>query len=149
MIRRLRSWYGADPLQLLALVASFALTGYAAERLLAAEAKSVAIWFVGAVVAHDLLLFPLYALADRAAGRFARGAAVPWINHLRFPAVISGVLLLVWWPTIVRDPVAFDVASGRTDDPYSGRWLAITGVLFAASALVYAVRVRFRGKSTL
>lgn len=147
MIRRAVGWYGANPLHLLALLVSFALTGYAADRLLDAEPKSVAIWFVGSIIAHDLILFPLYALADWSAARVLTRRSVdtppgPWINHLRFPLVISGVLLLVWWPTIVRDPVAFETASGRTGDPYLERWLAITGALFAASAVTYAIRVR-------
>jgi len=28
--------------------------------------QSILVWFLGAVVLHDLVLFPLYALADRA-----------------------------------------------------------------------------------
>jgi len=27
--------------------------------------QSIAVWFLAAIIAHDLVLFPLYALADR------------------------------------------------------------------------------------
>ncbi|MGH3915780.1 MAG: hypothetical protein ACRDTC_20570 [Pseudonocardiaceae bacterium] len=146
MIRRITAWYGANPLHLLALIASFALTGYAAERLLAAQPVSVLIWFLGAAIGHDLILFPLYALADFSAARVltrrpADRPPGPWINYLRFPAVISGILLLVWFPLIARDPQEFEAAAGYTADPYLERWLAVTGILFGISALGYALRI--------
>src|SRR5260370_1191530 len=65
MIGRIRRWYGAHPLHLLALLAAFALAGYAAGAVVAAgKWKVVALWFLVAIVGHDLLLFPLYSLAD-------------------------------------------------------------------------------------
>ncbi|MGH3811620.1 MAG: hypothetical protein ACRDUV_04070, partial [Pseudonocardiaceae bacterium] len=66
----------------------------------------------------------------------------PWLNYLRVPAVVSGVLLLVWSPLILRLPTAayFD-ASGLSAQPYLSRWLAVTAVLFAISAVTLAVRV--------
>ena len=66
-MRRLLRWYGANPLHLLALLACFALAGYAAARLVSSRPLGVAVWFLGAVVGHDLLLMPLYSLADRSA----------------------------------------------------------------------------------
>src|SRR5690349_10107513 len=60
-----RRWYGASPLHLLALVAAFALAGYAVRAVIAAgQWRGFAEWFIVAIVAHDLLLFPLYSLAD-------------------------------------------------------------------------------------
>ncbi len=47
------------------LVASFALAGYGAVRLVPDEPVKVTVWFIGAVIGHDLILFPLYVLADR------------------------------------------------------------------------------------
>lgn len=60
-----RRWYGANPLHLLALLAAFALAGYAVRAVIAAgQWRGFAVWFLIAIVAHDLLLFPLYSLAD-------------------------------------------------------------------------------------
>ena len=66
-MRRFLSWYGAGPLNLLAMVACFALAGYAAAELLPNNAIGIPVWFIGAVLGHDLLLMPLYTLADRSA----------------------------------------------------------------------------------
>lgn len=147
ILRRVRA-YGANPLHLLVLLAALAVAGYAAVRLLDGPALRITGWFVAAAVAHDLLLFPLYALADAAGskaarrGRPARPASVPWINHVRFPAVVSGVLLLVWLPLILRLPAGYRGITGYTTDPYLGRWLLVTGALFLVSAVAYAVRLR-------
>ena len=78
--RRIRHWYGANPLHLLALLAAFALAGYAVRAVIAAgQFRGFAIWFAVAIVGHDLLLFPLYSLADvsvqRLLPRWARGPA--------------------------------------------------------------------------
>ncbi|MGH3889013.1 MAG: hypothetical protein ACRDSZ_21075, partial [Pseudonocardiaceae bacterium] len=100
-------------------------------------------------VVHDLALFPLYAGADAALVTLLRSrpalatvAGVGWLNHLRVPAVVSGMLLLVWSPLILRLPTAtyFD-ASGLSAQPYLPRWLAVTAALFAISAATLVVRV--------
>ncbi len=106
-MRRLTRWYGANPLHLLALLACFALAGYAATQLVRSRPESVAIWFVGAVVGHDLVLMPLYSIADWSVLAAVRHRApnlppVPWINYLRVPAGLSALLLLVWFPLILR-----------------------------------------------
>ena len=65
-----RRHYGAGPLHLLSLVACLAFAGYVATRILAGpEAIRILVWFAGAAVAHDLILWPLYAVADRGAVR--------------------------------------------------------------------------------
>ncbi|MEU5535645.1 hypothetical protein [Streptomyces sp. NPDC020362] len=140
-------WYGSGPLHLLVLIASFALTGYAMVRLFAVRAWEVAIWFVGAAVLHDLTLLPLYSLAGLSAlsvlrHRAGNGPSVPWINHLRVPAFLSGLLLLVRFPLVFRLAVPCPGDTGLSDSVYLGRWLAITGVLFAASAVAFAIRLR-------
>ncbi|WP_316781146.1 hypothetical protein [Streptomyces sasae] len=140
-------WYGSRPLHLLVLIASFALTGYAMVRLFAVQPWEVAIWFVGAAILHDLILLPLYSLADLSALTVLRHRAtdaptVPWINHLRVPAFLSGLLLLVWFPLVFRLAVPYPGDTGLPDSVYLGRWLAITGVLFAASAMTFAFRLR-------
>ncbi|MFB7509462.1 hypothetical protein [Streptomyces broussonetiae] len=140
-------WYGSGPLHLLVLIASFALTGYAMVRLFAVQPLAVALWFVGAAILHDLILLPLYSLADLSAlsvlrHRSAGGRTVPWINHLRVPAFLSGLLLLVWFPLVFRMAARYSGDTGLSDTVYLGRWLAITGALFAASAAAFALRLR-------
>ncbi len=167
----IRRWYGANPLHLLALLAAFALAGYAVRAVVdAGQWRGFAVWFVVAIVGHDLLLFPLYSLADLSVRRLLpkrlaapRGqpadtgdgpahAAVPAqmpppvppvINYLRVPAGFSALLLLVWFPLILGLSAArYHLASGLSTAPYLWRWLAVTGVLFAVSAICYALSLR-------
>ncbi|WP_055586723.1 hypothetical protein [Peterkaempfera griseoplana] len=140
-------WYGSGPLHLLVLIASFALTGYALVRLLAVRPVEVALWFVGAAILHDLILLPLYSLADLSAHAVLRHRAprMPqpqWINYLRVPAFLSGVLLLVWFPLVFALSTPYPGATGLSMDVYLGRWLAITAVLFVASAVAFALKLR-------
>jgi hypothetical protein len=222
-----RRWYGARPLHLLALLAAFALAGYAVRGVVAAgQWRGFALWFAVAIVGHDLLLFPLYSLADLSLrrllpGRPARrrhdsaprppgpaisspdvsspgspeipfsqtriydprpapasdsspggpspghsgpassdarqsssspadsssaysGPAGPAvINYVRVPGAFSLLLLLVWFPLILGlSARTYHRASGLVTSPYLGRWLAVTGVLFAASAASYALALR-------
>jgi hypothetical protein len=150
MFKRL---HGDDPLHLFAAIIAIALAGYAVSRVpLESDVWwKMLIWFVGAALGHDLVLYPLYALADSAAHvrlfRRARPlpavAGVPWINHLRVPVALSLLLLLVWWPLILQDaPGTYFAATGLLPDVYLGRWLGITGVFFLVAAVTYAVQVR-------
>lgn len=154
-----RRLYGESPLHLLLQLAAIGLAGYAASRVLAEGAPWLALltWFVGAAILHDLLFVPLYAVADVAAQRrlFRRhrplpaAAGVAWINHVRVPVAFSALLMLVWFPLILGGrEAAFTAATGLGTEVYLGRWLGVTGVLFAASALLYAVRVRRAGRVT-
>ena len=78
-----RRWYGANPLHLLALLAAFALAGYAVHAVLAAgEWTGFAEWFAVAIIGHDLLLFPLYSLADLSLRHLLPGG-----SHGRLPEV--------------------------------------------------------------
>jgi len=102
-----RRRYGSSPLHLLALIACFALSAYAALQVSGNPAVvRIGLWFLGAVIAHDLVLFPLYALADRClTGLRGRRPATPargTVNYLRVPALLSGLLLLVFFPLILR-----------------------------------------------
>ena len=82
MTSRIRHWYGANPLHLLALLAAFALAGYAVHAVIAAgQFRGFAIWFAVAIVGHDLLLFPLYSLADLSVQRL-----LPWTDAGPRPA---------------------------------------------------------------
>lgn len=139
--------YGAGPLHLLALLACFALTAAAVLRVADEPLRlRYLAWFVGAVVAHDLLLFPLYALLDRSGRALLRRRRTPTpaaVNYVRVPALLSGLLLLIFAPVIFRhSEQAYRNASGLNQDPYAVRWLLVTGVLFLVSAVLYALRGR-------
>jgi hypothetical protein len=147
-VRRLFRHYGAGPLHLLCLLACGALSGYAVTRIHAEGGwMRIAVWFVLALTLHDLVVWPLYTLADRTTLRIAhrhpeRLPRVPWINHIRAPAIISGVLLGISFPLIFRlSSGRYTATSGMSESPYLGRWLLVTGILFAGSAVIYAVRL--------
>ncbi len=142
-------WYGSNPLHLLALIGCFALAGYAGLRLFDARPLAVAVWLFGAVLAHDLMLFPLYALVDRSVQGVLRHRpvpipAVPWINYLRVPVLLSALLLLVYFPLILGYPPGYALITGMPLSVYFERWLLVTGVLFAISAVAFAVSLRRR-----
>lgn len=155
---RFKNSYGSGPLLLLAMVSGFALLGYivatARPSALWNQAtwwQSIAVWFVAAVVAHDLLLYPLYALADRILARLVgrrdvsaprRRPELPVRNYIRIPALAAGLTLLVFLPGIIRQgaPTYLD-ATGQTQEPFLGRWLLLTAVAFGISAAAYAIRL--------
>ena len=67
--------------------------------------QSIAVWFAAAIIAHDLVLFPMYALADRllvATQRSAHRCAVPALNYIRVPALGAALTLLVFLPGIIE-----------------------------------------------
>ncbi|MDD7942726.1 hypothetical protein PHK61_30360 [Actinomycetospora lutea] len=152
MMAWFRRFYGESPLHLLALIACFALAGAALLALSPSPgAVTIAIWFVAAVIGHDLVLYPLYALADRplvlarrARRRVSsRPVTVAATNHVRLPVLGSLLVGLVWFPTISgggAEVLAFAAGLPPTID-YVMRWLLVTAVLFLASAVVYAVRL--------
>jgi peroxiredoxin len=151
-VRRITRWYGANPLHLLALLACFALAGYAAFQLVPSRPVGVAVWFVGAVIGHDLVLMPLYAIADRSVLAAARHRAptmpaVPWINYLRVPAGLSALLFLVWFPLILRLNTRYQASTTLSPDPFLWHWLAVTGALFLLSAVMLALRLRMRPRA--
>jgi hypothetical protein len=154
MLARFRSLYGADPLHLLALVASLLIAGAAIAGWFASFPGSIAVkivaWFIGAIVAHDLALLPLYSLLDRVAfgpRRVDRSRRPPRhasdISYVRVPALLSGLLFLVFFPEILRlGDHAFFVASGLHQRAFLVRYLLICAAIFGLSGLAYAVRLR-------
>ncbi|WP_307805541.1 hypothetical protein [Streptomyces spirodelae] len=133
---RLRRLVGS-PLQIVLLLASFVLTGYAGARLLADDWFGVAVWFVGAALLHDLVLLPLYSLADRLPRLTGR-----YVNHLRIPALLSLLLLLVYLPLITGPADRYAKLTGRPEgnNGYALHWLWVTVALFALSGLWAVVR---------
>ncbi len=146
--------YGSHPLHLLTLVAGFALFGYVVATFKPVTLwnpqvwwQSIIVWFAAAVVAHDLVLFPIYASLDSLLSRIlitprARGpSGVPVLNYLRVPALGAGLTLLVFLPGIIKQGAAtYSAATGQTQDPFLGRWLLLTAAMFGISAAIYGVR---------
>jgi fumarate reductase subunit D len=136
----LRRAYGAGPLHLLASLASLALAAYAFGRVFAgSHATNVVMWFVGALVVHDLVAFPLYTALDR----LARGRRTRGVNYVRVPALLGGLAFVVFAPLILGlGGGRYERATTLSQGVYLGRWLLLCGALCAGSALVYAVRSR-------
>ena len=153
-LQRFRAVYGSSPLHLLTLLAGFALAGYVLLTIKPTTLwnpdawwQSILVWFAAAIVAHDLVLFPLYALADRIliAGSHLRPrleVAVPVLNYVRIPALGAALTLLVFLPGIIEQGRwAYTAATGQTQDVFLGRWLLLTAAMFAVSAVVYGIRL--------
>ena len=144
-----RRHYGAGPLQLLGLLVCFAIAAYAVTRVFSQGGwKAILAWFVICVLLHDLIGWPAYALADRVLLRVARrsGArrapAVPWINHVRAPTIISGLLLIMFAPLIFRlNNGGYEALTGFNENVYLTNWLLVTAILFGGSAAIYLLRL--------
>ncbi len=150
MLTGFRRVYGSHPLHLLTLVAGFALLGYVLATIGPRALwnphtwwQSIAVWFAAAIIAHDLVLFPIYALVDRML-LLSRRIPVPVraLNYLRVPAMGSALTLVVFLPGIIEQGApTYWAATGQTQEPFLGRWLLLTAALFAISAVVYAIRL--------
>ena len=151
---RFRAVYGSNPLHLLTLLVGFALFGYVLVTIKPTTLwnthtwwQSILVWFAAAIVAHDLVLFPIYALLDRilvAGSRLQTHArtSVPVLNYVRIPAMGAALTLLVFLPGIIQQGApAYAAATGQTQDPFLGRWLLLTAAMFAVSAVLYAIRL--------
>lgn len=153
--RRFIAIYGSHPLHLLTMVSGLALLGYVLATFGPATLwnngtwwQSIAVWFAAAVVAHDLLLYPLYALADRLlsvrTGRQPCGdhPKVSARNYIRVPALGAGLTLLIFLPGIIEQGApTYQAATGQTQQPFLGRWLLLTATMFAVGAVSYALRL--------
>jgi hypothetical protein len=147
---RLRAAYGASSLHLLAAIAGFAIAGYAFFRIVDnPSALGTIAWFAGAIVAHDLIAFPVYSglnlIASRGLGADAGRPPrlVPVLNHVRIPAFLAALPLLVFFPEILGlDSRNYERDTGLGTGVFLDRWLGLCAVLFLGSALIYAVRLR-------
>lgn len=143
VIAAARRRYGASPLHLAGHLAALALAAYAISRVLDprfSRGLNYLVWLVGGAILHDLVLVPAYALLDFVARQRAPRA----INYLRFPAAISGAMLLVYLPLIFATADGNYLRStGHHVTGYATRWLLITAALFLVSGVVYGVRSRW------
>ncbi len=93
---------------------------------------------------HDFVLFPLMVLADwgvRHAVRDGPGRRIPLLNHVRIPLLLSAVLLLLFFPLVLRDPASdYRINSGLSVEPYLWRWLGVSAALLLGSAGLYVLR---------
>ncbi len=141
----LRRAYGSGPFHFVAVAAGLAISGYAIIRLAGADRRVlIAIWFGCALVAHDFLLYPLYTLLDRAAARGGNAGETgrpPWVNFVRVPVLLTGLVFLTSFPLIlgVNDRTYRD-ASGLGTGRFLGRYLMFTTVVFLGSAALYGLR---------
>ena len=154
-LTRFRAVYGSHPLHLLTLIAGFALFGYVLATIKPATLwnpntwwQSIIVWFAAAIIAHDLVLFPVYSFVDRIllAGSRIRPprseTSVPVLNYVRVPALGAGLTLLMFLPGIIEQGApTYAAATGQTQEPFLGRWLLLTAALFATSAGLYAIRL--------
>jgi hypothetical protein len=127
----------------------FAIVAFALDRIFSGgDVKVLLVWYLGFAIAHDLVFVPAYTGLDRLFRTIVGRLPVPTrtgppvINHVRAPAVISALLLIIYFPLISgrSDGWFFDL-SGHHLAHYLRNWLLITAVLFLGSGLIYAARV--------
>lgn len=151
-LERFRYEYGAAPLHLLATAASLAIFAYALLRIFEIPSTGgILLWLGAAIVLHDFIALPLYSLLLRVAEETADAAVRPrrrallTLNHVRIPAALSLLLLLLSFPLVFQiDEPRYQLTLGEqlTLDRYLGNWLLITAVLFAVSGLLLALKLR-------
>ncbi len=149
---RFRYEYGAGPLHLIAVLASLAIALYAILRIFEIPSTGgILLWMGAAIVIHDLIAWPLYTLLMRIAEEGIdasvrpRRRALLTLNHIRIPAAFSLALLLISFPLVfVIDEPYYMATTGLDLDRYLGNWLLITGVMFAVSGLLLALKLRSR-----
>jgi hypothetical protein len=137
----MRARYGASPLHLLAHLAALALAAWALlQALQLGGAERIVLWLVGAVLLHDLVLWPAYTTLDRLA---RRGRPVAWANYVRVPVGVSALLLLVFFPVMCgKGDATYMRVSGERWEGYAGRWLLVSAALFLVSGALYLARTR-------
>jgi hypothetical protein len=141
-VKALARHYGASPLHLLAHAIVFAAAGWALAQLVdIRDFLGVVKWFVAALILHDLVLLPAYSALDQL-DQHVRLRGIPLTNHLRVPAILSGLTFLVFCPLILgKSDGNLHFVSGITPSGYLGRWLAMVAGFWLVSALILAVRV--------
>lgn len=149
MISLWKRVYGESPLHLLGQLVAIAITIYAIRQIIgvaSTDRMNLFVWLVAGAVLHDLIFVPVYLVLDlvtRLGIRDHHHLSVRAINHIRFPAAISGVMLLALFPLILgKNEEPFMRAAGEAPPDYLSRWLLITAIVFGVSALAYAVRLR-------
>lgn len=146
-----RRRYGASPFHLAVHLLAFAVAAFALDRTVSGGGgtiKTIIVWYVGLIVLHDLVFVPAYTGVDRLTRSvLARlptpeRTRVPVINHLRVPALISALLLLIYAPLISgHSEGAYFALTGHPLVHYVRNWLVLSAALFAGSTAIYGLRV--------
>lgn len=138
-----RRLYGAHPAHALVLLVSLVPAALALGQLLDERPLDVGRWLLGSALVHDGLLLPLYVLADAALVALwrRRPGRVAWLNFVRIPVAVSGLMFLLFSPVILRQAESYEFKTGRSIDAYLGRWLLLSAILAAGSAVWYLVRL--------
>jgi hypothetical protein len=139
---KFRAFYGAKPLHLLVLLITFAIVAAGVIRWCdpGSDTFDILAWLACCGVTVELVILPLAWLLNRVACRER--------VYVRIPAVLSGLLLLVFLPLILDpDNDTYSAITGAPPRDYLKRWLLASVIMFASSALVHAARqVRSRPK---
>lgn len=149
---RFARFYGSHPAHLLLLTAGFAVVVAAIATMTPAALwnprswwQSIAVWFIVAIIGHDLIAFPVYALADRILHRSTRPrppSRIPLINYVRLPSMAAALTFLIFLPGIIEQGgPAYQAATGQTQEPFLTRWLWLTAAFYLAAALAYGARL--------
>jgi len=151
-VTRIGRFYGAQPLHLLATIASFAIVAAGAAGWFQAgsDPRAILLWALGSVVAFEWILMPLAWLLDRIAlgSRSEDRSGRPRLGprnraYVRVPALLSALLLIVFAPLIFRaDTPDFEATTGIAPPDYLARWLLATAAMFVISAFAYALSLR-------
>ncbi|MDT5148599.1 MAG: hypothetical protein QOI01_332 [Mycobacterium sp.] len=154
MLALVKRLYGENLLHLIVLVGALALVAYTISVLGVQNLfnpkvwwQSIAVWFAVAVIGHDLILFPLYALAERLLPRGRRDAKsanphrVPVTNYVRMPTLATGLTFALFLPGIIQQGAfTYHAATGLTQEPFLARWLLLVAAFYLASAVCYVVK---------
>ncbi len=153
-MRRFSALYGSSPAHLLLGLAALVVSAWAVVQAFGqGPPLSLTKWFVGSILAHDLVLLPIYSLVLIVllrvfGGRVAGDRAGPsprrllLLNHLRVPAALSLLMLLLFFPFILGlAEGGYRGVSGLSTEPYLPRWLFLSGALFLLSGLILVVRL--------
>lgn len=153
MLATVKRLYGESLLHLIVLIGALALAGYTVSVLGLAQLfnptvwwQSIAVWFAVAVIGHDLILYPLYALAERLLPKARRSDAadarrVPLTNYLRMPTLATAFTFVLFLPGIIEQgAVSYTSATGLTQEPFLARWLLLVAGFYLTSAVCYVVR---------
>jgi hypothetical protein len=146
--------YGEHLLHLIVLLAALALAAYTVSVLGVDNLfnprvwwQSIAVWFAIAVIGHDLVLFPLYALAERLLPKGHRREKplnpnrVPLVNYLRMPTLAAALTFALFFPGIIgQGAFTYTAATGLTQEPFLDRWLLLVAGFYLTSAVCYVVR---------
>ena len=153
-VRRFSVMYGSSPAHLLLGLATLVVSAWAVVEAFSRDSPlSLTKWFGGSILAHDLVLLPLYSLLligllRVVGGREARERSSPSrrrllvLNHVRVPAALSLLMLLVFFPFVLGlAEGGYRGVSGLSTDPFLPRWLLLSAGLFLLSGLALAVRL--------